>query len=431
MPTSRTWRSSLALGLACALLATACDGEAETAGAVSVFAAFNAPSEVEPFEAAMAEFTEETGIQVDFEGSREFETLITTRVQGGDAPDVALFPQPGLLLDMVEISDALPLEEFLDLAAVEESLVPGALDAGRDEDGTAYGLPVAMGVKSLLWYPIPEFEEAGYELPTTQAELEALEQQIRDDGGTPWCLGVESGDATGWVGTDWVEDYMLRLYGPEVYDQWVTGELPFDSPEVRAAFEAFGERWQTEGNVVGGAQGVLNIPFGESANALFDDPPGCWLHRQASFIPSFFPDEVQEELEGNVGVAYFPPAEDGYDGAPVLISGDLALLMNDTEEARELMQFMSTEDFGGPWVAGGAVISPHVDFDVSQYPNDLLRQAAEIGANADVVRFDGSDLMPGAVGAGSFWTGVVDWVSGNRSLDEALSAIDATWPADG
>ena len=437
-------RRPLLLLAAIPLLITACLGEGGGGGgeggggegggggdSVTVFGAFTQPNEVEPFEAAMAEAEEELGISIQYEGSREFETLITTRVQGGNPPDIALFPQPGLLLDVAESAEVTPLDEYLDLAAVEEALVPGILEAGKAEDGTAYGLPVAMGVKSVLLYPVPEFEEAGYAVPTTQAELAALEQQIKDDGGTPWCMGMEAGDATGWVGTDWIEEYMLRVNGPEVYDQWVNHEIPFDAPEVRAAFEAFGERWQTEGNVLGGAQGMLSIPYGDTANAMFEDPPGCWLHRQGSFIASFFPEDVQADLENNVAAAYFPPDEEGFDGSPVLISGDLAMMLNDTEPARQLMEFMSTPEFGGPWVEGGGVISPKVDFDASQYPNDLLRTAAEIGTGADVVRFDGSDLMPGAVGAGSFWSGIVDWVGGQKDLNETVTGIEQSWPADG
>lgn len=429
-------RSRLLLLLGVAVLATAClgegggggggEGDGGGGGSVSVFGGFSQPNEVEPFEAAIAAFEEETGIDVVYEGSRDFETVITTRVQGGNAPDIAIFPQPGLLLDIVEQADPPALEDYLDIDAVTESLIPGFLDAGVGEDGRAYGLPVKATFKSVLWYPVPEFEEAGYEIPETQEDLRALEQQIRDDGGTPWCLGMEAADATGWVGTDWIEEYMLRLHGPDVYDQWVTNELPFDSPEVIEAFEAFGEVWQTEGNVLGGAQGVLSTPYGDSPTPMFQDPPGCWLHRQGDFIASFFPEDVQEDLAANVGAAYFPGGEAGN---PVLGGGDLAMLLNDTDAARQLMEFMSTADFGGPWAEGGGWLSPHQDFDPSAYPSDIQRQIAEIGANADVLRFDGSDLMPGPVGAGSFWTGIVDWVGGQASVEEVVSSIQQSWPA--
>jgi alpha-glucoside transport system substrate-binding protein len=438
------WRQLIGGLSVIALTATACgdmvtddpgNGEASPengngtgTGEVSVMSAFTG-EEADLFRESIAIFEEETGTTVDYEPVDGFETIITTRVQGQAAPDIALFPQPGLLMDIQEQTEALPLSEFMDLDQVEEAMIPGFLDATTDDEGNAYGLPMRMAVKSILWYPVPQFEEAGYELPETQAELIALEEQIRADGNTPWCLGMEAGDSTGWVGTDWVEEYMLRLHGPEAYDEWVENDLEFTSPEVQAAFEEFGRLFQTEGNVVGGAQGLVNIPFGDSPNDMFQDEPGCYLHRQGNFITGFFPDDVQEDLDGNVGAAYFPPDEDGFDGSPVLAGGDLALMINDTPEAREFMEFLARDDFGEPWAAAGGWLSPNVNFDESVYPDDVTRDVYRVGAEADILRFDGSDMMPGAVGAGTFWTGIVDWVTGRVSLEDALQRIDDSWPA--
>ncbi len=421
------------------LLATAClggsegggaAGEGEGGGTVTVMAAF-VDDEGALFEESIAPFEEETGIDVVYEGSPDFDTTITTRVQGQNAPDVAIFPQPGLLLDIAEQTDAPPIGDYMDVAALEESLIPGFLDATTTDEG-AFGVPMRMAVKSVLWYPVPEFEEAGYAIPETEADLRALEEQIRADGGTPWCLGMESGDATGWPGTDWIEEYMLRLHGPDVYDQWVNHEIPFDAPEVKQAWEKFGELWQTEGNVVGGTQGMLSIAFGDSPAPMFEEEPGCFLHRQGNFITGFFPDEVQEDLPANVGAAYFPSGiEGGFDGNPVLAGGDLALLINDTEPARKFMEFLGSAEYGGSWAKAGGWLSPHRGFDESLYPDDVTRQLYAIGAEADVLRFDASDLMPGAVGTGSFWTGIVDWVSGERNVDEVLKTIEKSWPASG
>ena len=428
--------TAAAVGLA--LVAVACgDGDGngtdatadgEIGGSVRVMSAFSGP-EADLFRESFAPFEEATGVTVDYEPTVDFETIITTRVQGGDAPDIALFPQPGLLMDIVDTTDALPINEYLDIDEVEAGMIPGFLDATRDESGDAYGLPMRMAVKSVLWYPIPAFEEAGYELPESQAELRALEDQIIADGNTPWCLGMESGDATGWVGTDWVEEAMLRLHGPEAYDQWITNELKFDSPEVRAAFEEFGRVWQKDGNVFGGADALINIPFGDSTMPLFDEEPGCFLHRQGNFITGFFPDEVQADLDSAIGAAYFPEDTDGFDGRPVLAGGDLALLINDTPQARAFMEFMLEPTFGEPWAAAGGWLSPNVSFDASVYPDEVTRQVYLIGREADILRFDASDMMPGAVGTGTFWSGIVDWVGGRQDLDTVLQRIDESWPS--
>lgn len=439
--TSNAHRHALALAAVVAVVATACGGGnggdggdggdagggGGGGGEVEIAGAFT-DSEADLFRESLQPLIDETGIDVIYTETPDFNTIITTRVEGGDLPDIALFPQPGLLLDIAEQTDAPPVSEYLDLEALESSLIPGFLDAATTEDGDVMGFPMRMAVKSALWYPVPEFEEAGYALPETLEEVDALEDQIIADGGTPWCLGMESADATGWVGTDWVEEYMLRLHGPEVYDQWVNHELVFDSPEVRAAFDRFEELWSKEGNVVGSTQGVLSISFGDSPQDLFTDPPNCWMHRQGNFITGFFPDDVQENLDENVGVAYFPAAADGYDGNPVLAGGDLALLLDDSEAARAVMDFLAQENFGEAWAEGGGWLSPHVGFDASLYPTEVERNLFEIGANADILRFDASDLMPGPVGTGAFWTGIVDWIGGQRSLDEVLTNIDQAWP---
>lgn len=422
----------LTLMAALALSAAACEADPDGGGdgggdgqSVSVMSAFTG-DEAEGFRESFAAFEEDTGITVDYEPSAEFETVLPTRVEGGNPPDIALFPQTGLLMDMAEETDATPLEDFMDMETLEEEMVSGFLESTRDDEGNTFGLPMRLANKSLLWYPKPEFEDAGYEVPETQEELTELEEQIRDDGNTPWCVGMESGDATGWVGTDWVEEYMLRLHGAEQYDAWVDGELPFDSEEVRAAFEQFGDIWQTEGNVRGGADGLLNIPFGDSPNAMFEDEPGCYLHRQGNFITGFFPDDVQENLDESVGVTHFPPFE-GED-SPVLAGGDFALLINDTDAAKQFMEFMAESDFGEAWAGEGGWLSPNVEFDESAYPDETTRQVHQASIEADLVRFDASDDMPGRVGTGSFWSGIVDWVDGRRDLDEVLPSIDESWP---
>jgi alpha-glucoside transport system substrate-binding protein len=394
---------------------------------VEIFGAFSS-DEADRFRETLQPLIDETGMDVEYVDSPSFDTEIVTRVEGGNVPDIAMFPQPGLLLDIAAEVDAVPITEYLDLEALEASLIPGFLDAATDADGNIMGFPVRMAVKSAMWYPVPEFEEAGYALPTSDTELVALQDQILADGGTPWCIGVEDGTGSGWPGTDWIEEYMLRLHGPEVYDQWVSHELPFDSPEVRAAFEKFAELWADEANVVGGTQGILGLNFGDSPADLFTDPPNCYLHRQGNFITGFFPEDVLEDLDANVGVTYFPVVEGGYDGRPVLVGGDLAMLINDTPAARAAMEFLAQAQYGQSWAAAGGWLSPHADFDASVYPTEVERSLFQIGAEADIARFDASDLMPGPVGTGSFWVGIIDFIGGQRSLDEVLVSIDESWP---
>jgi alpha-glucoside transport system substrate-binding protein len=413
------------------MLAGACVGDDDDDGGggdsdtVTAFGTW-VDAEAEAFEASIAPFEEETGIDVQFSGDRDFNNLIFSRVQAGDPPDVA-FPNPGVTADLVEIEAARPLSDFLDVDELEGSLIPGLIDAVTIDD-EAYGVPIKANFKSIIWYNRPAFEAAGYTAPETADDLEALEQQIISDGGTPWCLGAESGAETGWPLTDWIEDYMLRIHGPDVYDDWVSGELDFNSPEVTEAFETLETLVTAPGEVLGGVQGVLSTNFGDSPIGLFSDPPECFMHRQADFITGFFPDDIQADLDTNVGAAYFPAGfEGGFDGNPVLGAGDFAVLLTENSAAEQFMEFLASDEFGGAWAEAGGFLSPHQSFDASQYPNEVTRQVAEIGAQADVLRFDGSDRMPPAV-AGAFQTETVEWLSGGQELEAALTAIDDQFP---
>jgi alpha-glucoside transport system substrate-binding protein len=291
-------------------------------------------------------------------------------------------------------------------------------------DGNVYGLWYRASVKSLVWYPPASFAEHGYSIPETWDEMIALSDQIVAEGKRPWCLGIESGDATGWVGTDWVEDILLRSVGAEVYDQWVDNEIPFNDPRVKEAFEKFGEIALHDEYVRGGRVGVLSTPFGDSVNPMFENPPRCYLHRQANFIASFFPSDV---ILGE-DVAIFPlPPINPEQGQPILVAGDAFAMFNDTPEARQLMEYLASKVPHEVWASLGGFISPHQEVSLEVYPDELTRQVAEILQSADVVRFDGSDMMPGAVGTGTFWTGMVDYLGG-ADLEEVLDYIENSFP---
>lgn len=374
----------------------------------------------EKLEQALAPFEAETGIDVVYEGTDAFATLLPVRVDSGNAPDVAMFPQPGLMRDFAAEGLLIPLGEFMDF---QGDYTQDWIDLAT-VDGDLYGVWYRTSVKSLVWYNPQAFEAAGYAVPNTWEDLLALTEQIVADGGTPWCLGMESGDATGWVGTDWVEDLMLRTAGPEVYDQWITRQIPFNDEAVKVAFEQFGSIALNPDYVVGGTIGVLSTPFGDSPNPLFEDSPGCYLHRQASFITSFFPESVEPGV--NLGVFPLPGIDPAF-GTPILVAGDVFAMFNDTPAARALMEYLASPTPHEIWAGLGGFISPHQQVSLESYIDDLTRQQAEILANADTIRFDGSDMMPGAVGTGTFWTGITDYVGGTE-LDIVLEDIENSWP---
>ncbi|MEM7797243.1 MAG: ABC transporter substrate-binding protein, partial [Cyanobacteria bacterium P01_C01_bin.118] len=267
-------------------------------------------------------------------------------------------------------------------------------------------------------------EAQGWTVPTTWDEMLALSDQIVAAGVNPWCVGLESGDATGWPGTDWIEDIMLRTAGPEVYDQWLNHEIPFNDAAVQTAFEEFGNIVLNETYVVGGTTGTISTPFGDAPQGLFGDTPTCYLHRQANFIASFFPEDVN--LEEEVDIFLLPGIDPAY-GTPVLVAGDVFGMFNNTPEAQALMQYLATPTPHEIWAGLGGFLSSHKQVSLDAYPDALSRKQAEFLSNAETVRFDGSDMMPGAVGTGTFWSGVVDYVAGTP-VEEVLDDIEASWP---
>jgi alpha-glucoside transport system substrate-binding protein len=367
------------------------------------------------------------GITIKWSKVENINQLIMTKIQANDTPDIAFIPQPGVVKQIVERAKPQALDDIVDMSALESSMVPGTLEAGMVND-KLYGLLVSMNVKSLVFYNKKAWDEAGYKAPESIDELNSLTDQIKADGGTPWCMGIESDTATGWPATDWFEDLVMRYGGPDEYNAWVTHETPFDSDVVREAAAEFEKLMFTDGNVLGGRSAISSTNFGTAGNPMFDKAgPSCWLYKQGSFITGFFPEAVKADLDANVGVFGFPAAEAGGEN-PVLGGGDQAVLLSDKSTAADVMKLMSETDFGKDAAGSSSFISPHKDFDQSLYPDELTRSYADVAYTSTAFLFDGSDQMPGEVGAGTFWKDMTAWISGQEDLDKALTNIDASWP---
>jgi alpha-glucoside transport system substrate-binding protein len=381
-------------------------------------------------ESMLAYFTAASGVKVEYSSSEGYEQQIVIDAEAGSPPDVAVLPQPGLIADLAAKGFIAPLGDATN-TWLSENYGAGpswaALGTYKGKDGAEalYAFPYKADVKSLVWFSPDNFADAGYTVPTTMEELKALTDKIVADGGTPWCIGLGSGGATGWPATDWVEDLMLRTQSPDVYDKWVRHEIGFNDPAVVAAIEEFGTFARNDAYVAGGAAAVASTDFRDSPKGLFSSPPQCYMHRQASFIPSFFPEGT---VVGEDADFFYFPAYAGKDlGKPVLGGGTLAFIMKDSDAARAFIEFLKTPIAHEVWMAQSGFLTPHKGVNADAYANAALKKQGEILSTATTFRFDGSDLMPGAVGAGSFWTGMVDY-TGGKSAQEVADAIEASWP---
>ena len=378
---------------------------------------------IQDIEQVVAPFSDRSGIRVNYQGTDALTTLLPLQVAAGNPPDLSLFPQPGLMRDLVTEQALIPLESLVDPQLLETALTPQWRSLGKIGEKT-YGLPVRAYLKGLVWYLPQRFAEKGYKVPRSWQELEALTQQIIANGETPWCLGVESGEATGWVATDWVEDILLRQSGEDTYDRWVSHAIPFTDPAVEKAFATFGKIALNPKAVLGGKVGMLSTSYADSPLGLFRDPPACYLHTQANFIPAFFPGDVNLE-----DVDFFPlPGFGGTADPSRLVVGAVQLgVLRDTPAVRSFLDYFLTPEPQKIWAGLGEHLSPYRDVESTDYPDRLSQKQADLLKDADILRFDASDAMPSAVGTGSFWTGMVDYLSGVE-LKRVLREIDASWP---
>jgi len=391
---------------------------------ILVFGAFRG-EEAARFEEIVKIFNEKTGYNVVYEGSPEFETQIQVQAEAGTPPDIAALPQPGMMKNFAAKGYIKPLSSDV-TKAIDANYAPVWKDLGSYKNNV-YGIFHRVNAKSFVWYNKKEWAKRGYSIPKTWDELRALENKMVADGISPWTVGFESGAATGWVGTDWLEDMMLRTAGPDMYDKWVNHEIKFDDPAVLKALSYCGEIFLNNKYVYGGSTNILTSNYGDCVKPLFEATPKAMMNRQGNFITGFMQDDVQANLEEMVGVFALPSVDEKW-GAPVLGGGDQFVKFSDKPGVDEFMKFLTTWEACAPWARVGGALFPHQDQKFEDYGNSLEREIAKILVNAKVFRFDASDLMPAEVGAGTFWTGMVNYVSGAEDAKTCLKNIDASWP---
>ena len=399
---------------------------------ISVYTSIVEPESVQQTDSYIP-FEECTGAEIEYEGSREFEAQLPVRLQAGNPPDIAYIPQPGFLASIVadypEVVVAAP-QAVIDNA--NEYYTEGWVNYGT-VDGTLYATPLGANVKSFVWYSPQAFEENGYEIPTTWDDLIALTDQIKSDypDAKPWCAGIESGDATGWPATDWLEDVLLRTAGPDVYDQWVTHEIPFNDPQVLDALETVGSILKNPDYVNGGlgdVQSIATVAWNEAGNPIPDQM--CFLHRAANFYQANWDPSLTVAEDGDVYAFYLPGKT--ADDKPLLGGGEFVTAFADRPEVQAFQAYLSSPEWanakakatGQGWLSANSGLDPELlQSPIDKLSFDLLTD------DTYTFRFDGSDQMPGAVGADAFWKQMTAWIGEDQSDEATLDNIEKAWPA--
>jgi alpha-glucoside transport system substrate-binding protein len=420
--------NTLALALLAALTAVACGtGSAAGKGSVDVLAVWSG-TEQASFEAVLAPFEAQTGIKVNYESTRDLDTLLQTRVQAGNPPDIAAAPSPSTLTTLAAAGKLVQLDAatnpVLDMTRITSQYAPGWIQLGKI-NGKLYQVFSWAAVKGLIWYDPKSFTAKGYTVPTSWDQLMALQSQIKSGGTTPWCVATESAAASGWPGSDWVKEIVLSQSGPTVYDSWWQGKTKWTDPAIKQAWTTWGSiLGPGDSNVYGGKNYILATNFGNGGDKLFTSPPKCYMHNQASFITANFVTNKPGLVPGT-DFKFFslPDVNPSFAGAHVG-SGDAFSMLKDTSQARALINYLTTPDAQAIWVKRGGKLSPNKSFDPSNYPDDITRQVATVMTSAQIFDFDAGDLMPVDMKM-AYWAAVLAFVADQSKLDSILAHLDA------
>ena len=392
---------------------------------VSIYTGIITPEDV-PQKESYKPFEQCTGATIKYEGDKSFETQILVRAKAGNPPDLAIVPQPGLVKQLVATGKA--IEAPTQVAANVDKWWDKAWKGYGTVDGKFYAAPLGASVKSLVWYSPSDFKDGNYQIPTTLDELKALSDKMVADKKKPWCAGINSGDATGWPVTDWMEDWMLRLYGPETYDKWVNHQIPFNGPESTAALDAVGAYLKNPAYVNGGLGDVKSIAsttFQDAGLPILDGT--CMMHRQASFYAANWPKDKKVAQDGDVFAFYLP----GKDAStkPVLGGGEFVLSFADRPEVKAFQTFLSSDTWANLKAKqGSGWVSANKGLDQNNLTSPIDKLAASILADPKAqFRFDGSDQMPAAVGSDSFWKQATAWITG-QDTKTTVDNIEKSWP---
>jgi alpha-glucoside transport system substrate-binding protein len=377
------------------------------------------------FMAVMKPFTDSTGITISYEASRDQDALLTTRVASGNPPDLAAAPSPTLLTNFAKTNKVVALNNVVDMAALSAQYSKSWIDLGMPlNDGKLYEMYSWVSLKGLIWYDPKNFQAKSYNVPNSWDSLISLQDTIKSGGTTPWCIALESGAASGWPGSDWVKEIVLSQSGPTVYDAWWQGKQKWSSPEIKQAWQTWGTiLGSNDSNVYGGAKNMAATNFADGGTPMFQSPPKCYMHNQASFITSFFT-SANASLQPVTDFNFFPMPDitAQYAGAHV-VAGDAWSMFHDTPQARKMLQYLQTADAQAIWVKRGGKISPNNKVSLDSYPDPLSKSTAQILVATKIAKYDAGDLMPADM-KNAYWAAVLQFAADQSKLNSILANLD-------
>lgn len=387
-------------------------------------------AEEEAFQAVLDAFEEESGITATYEPNRtDYATVLRTRIQGGNPPDVAIIPGIGFLRSFARDGSIVPLECYdINAGDVEGEYVSGMMDAGN-VDGTQYGLMAKVNSKATIWYDPQRFSEYGVEPVETWENLVGISEEIASQDGSPWSLAA----ADGWTLTDWFEATYLKMHGPDAYRTLFSADGDWTDGTAQATIEKMYGELLTSDHVEGGTDGALATAFVDGIAKVFSTSPSAEMYCCGAFVGGIAASgDVNPDLEYGTDIDWFPfpTVEDGAgELTDISYGGDVIAGLTNRPEVGEFLRFMTTVEAGTAWAEGGTIISPLSGVETSVYPESVQKEAEQI-ANATNAVFDGSDLLPAGPDLGALLQSAFRGDDPGPLLEDFQAQIEPAWESE-
>jgi len=386
-------------------------------GSISVMGVWSGPEQA-AFQKVIDGFTEENpNVKVSYTSAGDqLPTQLSTAVEGGNPPTVAFVAQPGLIKDFVTKGAVKPI----DYAAedVKTNLGESAYQIGS-VNGKLYGVLYKAANKSLVWYNVKAFNDAGVQAPKTWDDFINNAATLKASGVPAYSVGVD----VGWPVTDWFENIYLSQAGPDMYDKLAAHEIPWTDPSVKQALTTMAQVFKDSSNIVGGTNGALQTDFPTSAANVFTDPPKGAQIMEGDFVPG----SVKTTLKPVEGYNVFPFPQVGDNENVVVGGGDIAITFEDNPAVQAFMKYLTTTKAAEIWAEQGGFASLNTGLDPSVYPSQIEQTTAGVLSSASAFRFDMSDLQPAAFGATvgqGEWKIFTDFVKNPDDVDGTAQAME-------
>ncbi len=419
-------RRAMAIGLttgSAPALLTGCGFTSNESSSIDLITVWGG-AELDSFNAVLAPFRKRQHITVNIESTRDLSATLNSRLRGNNPPDVAVLPNPGSMQQLASQNKLIRLDRLLDMNQVKKDYTQSWIDLGSYQ-GNLYGLFYKTANKGTVWYSPKQFQPLGYKIPTTWSEMLTLSDQIARSGKYPWAIGVENGPASGWPASDWVAEIYLKLFGPQMYDKWVTHKIPWTDRSIKTAFQLFGKIAGGQHYVNGAPQAIQAISFDKAIQEPFANPPQAYMDYLGDFAITLI---TQAYPHAKAGADYdffpFPTLTDQYKDA-VTGSTDVVVVMQNTAATRALINYLATAEAQTIWVKRGGFTSPNKSVNLDAYPSAVARASAQMLTSTTLFRYGAGDLMPPPIQR-SFWQGLLTFIGDQSMLDNVLNDIEST-----